>query len=65
MRYTVNCRGMGAQNTSSLVRRITRAAADQEYRMSAFILGVVSSPAFLMSRPDAVTAEQVSLERED
>ncbi len=47
------------------VRRITRAAADQEYRMSAFILGVVSSPAFLMSRPDAVTAEQVSLERED
>ena len=39
------------------VRRITRRAADDDYRMSAFILGVAQSPAFVMSRGGA-TVEQ-------
>jgi hypothetical protein len=30
------------------VRAIVRAAAKQDYRMSAFIMGVISSPAFQM-----------------
>jgi len=32
------------------VRAITRAARDRDYRLSAFLLGVVQSPAFRMSR---------------
>ena len=39
------------------VRRITRRAADDDYRMSAFILGVAQSPAFVMSR-GGVTVQQ-------
>ena len=39
------------------VRRITRTAADDDYRMSAFILGVAQSPAFLMSRGGAVVEQ--------
>jgi len=38
------------------VRSIVREAARQDYRLSAFILGVVRSPAFRMSR--AEPAEQ-------
>ena len=40
------------------VRQITRAAAAEDYRISAFIVGVARSPAFRMSRPPAVTDEQ-------
>jgi mono/diheme cytochrome c family protein len=36
------------------VRSIVRNAARQQHKMSAFILGVVSSPAFQMSRSEAV-----------
>lgn len=35
------------------VREISRAAADNDYRMSSFILGVVMSDAFQMTRADA------------
>ena len=38
------------------IRAITRAAASQDYRMSAFILGVVTSDAFRMKRADPETA---------
>ena len=37
------------------IRRIVRDAAKQDYRMSAFILGVVNSPAFQMGRLEAAT----------
>ena len=37
------------------VRRIVRDAAANQYKMSSFILGVVKSPAFRMSRPAAAT----------
>ncbi|WP_419164470.1 DUF1592 domain-containing protein [Candidatus Palauibacter sp.] len=40
------------------VREITRAAETDDYRMSAFILGVANSPAFLMSRGDAIVEEE-------
>jgi len=36
------------------VRQIEEAAADNEYRMSSFILGVVNSPAFRMARAETV-----------
>jgi hypothetical protein len=39
------------------VRTITRAAETKDYRMSAFILGVVQSAPFQMKRAEAVTAE--------
>ncbi|WP_419949060.1 DUF1592 domain-containing protein [Candidatus Palauibacter sp.] len=39
------------------IRRITRRAADDGYRMSAFILGVAQSPAFLMSRGGTVVEQ--------
>ena len=41
------------------IRRITRRAAADDYRMSAFILGVAQSPAFLMSRGAAVVEQGV------
>jgi hypothetical protein len=37
------------------IRAIERAAAAQGYKMSAFILGVVKSPAFRSMRAEAVT----------
>ena len=37
------------------VRAITRTAAEQDYRMSAFILGVVNSPAFGMKSASSVS----------
>jgi len=41
------------------IRNITRDAAEQDYRLSAFILGVVESPAFRSSRAaEPVVAEQ-------
>ena len=39
------------------VRRITRRAEAEDYRMSAFILGVAESPAFLMSRGGAIVEQ--------
>ena len=39
------------------VRAIARTAAMEDYRMSAFILGVVESPAFLMSAPPAAVEQ--------
>jgi len=40
------------------IRDITRAAAKQDYRVSAFILGIVNAPAFTTSRAgDAIVAE--------
>ena len=39
------------------VRRITRRAEAEGYRMSAFILGVAESPAFLMSRGGAIVEQ--------
>ena len=40
------------------VRQITRAAAEQDYRVSAFILGIVNTPAFTLSRAaEAVVAD--------
>ncbi len=43
------------------VRQITREAAENDYRLSSFVLGVVRSPAFLSSRAaDAAVAEPVS-----
>jgi hypothetical protein len=41
------------------VRRVIRGAARQDYRLSSFILGVVSSPAFQMNTaiaPDITAA---------
>ena len=38
------------------VRRIARAARDNDYRMSSFILGVVRSPAFTMQRAEPAGA---------
>ena len=40
------------------VRRITRRAEAEDYRMSAFILGVAESPAFLMSRGGAIVEQE-------
>ena len=41
------------------IRQITREAGEEEYRLSAFILGVVSAPAFRSSRAaQPMTAEQ-------
>ncbi len=37
------------------VRAIVKKAAQSEYRLSAFVMGVVNSPAFQMSRSDGVT----------
>jgi Protein of unknown function (DUF1592)/Protein of unknown function (DUF1588)/Protein of unknown function (DUF1587)/Protein of unknown function (DUF1585)/Protein of unknown function (DUF1595) len=39
------------------VRKIERDAAEHDYRLSSFILGVVRSPAFRMSRMEAVADE--------
>ena len=39
------------------VRDIAREAESEDYRMSAFILGVVNSPAFLSSRPESVVEQ--------
>ena len=40
------------------IRQITRDAAEQDYRLSAFILGIVNAPAFTMSRAaEAVVAD--------
>ena len=39
------------------IRRITREAAEDDYRMSSFLLGVVRSPAFRMARADALADE--------
>ena len=39
------------------VRRIVRRAEAEDYRMSAFILGVAESPAFLMSRGGAIVEQ--------
>jgi cytochrome c5 len=43
-----------------LVRAIVREAAAQEYRWSAFVLGVVKSPAFQMSRAEAPATTEAS-----
>jgi len=42
------------------IREITRDAAEQDHRLSAYVLGVVTTPAFRTSRAGepAVTAEQ-------
>ena len=40
------------------VRRIAREAADDEYAMSSFILGVIESDAFQMKRMGSLTQEQ-------
>jgi len=42
------------------IRGIVRDASRQDYRVSAFILGVVESPAFRMTRPQTAetTAER-------
>ena len=40
-----------------MIRAITRAAAAQDYRMSAFILGVVKSDAFRLKRAEPVPTE--------
>ena len=40
------------------IRAINREAEEHDYRMSAFIMGVVSSPAFRMARAGAVAEEQ-------
>ncbi|WP_420448530.1 DUF1592 domain-containing protein [Candidatus Palauibacter sp.] len=40
------------------VRRVTRRAEAEDYRMSAFILGVTESPAFLMSRGGAIVEQE-------
>ena len=39
------------------VRQITAAARDNDYRLSSFVLGVVESPAFQMSRTQMMTEE--------
>ena len=39
------------------VRRITRRAEAEDYRMSAFLLGVAESPAFLMSRGGTIVEQ--------
>ena len=39
------------------VRAIARDAEENDYRMSSFILGVVKSPAFRMSRAESVVEE--------
>ena len=39
------------------VRAITREASTQDYSLSAFVSGVVNSPAFLMSTPQNVAEE--------
>ena len=41
------------------IRQITRRAEADGYRMSAFILGVAQSPAFLMSRSGAVVEQGI------
>ena len=43
-----------------LVRRVIRDAGKQDYRLPAFILGVVNSPAFRMSRVEAVETTTAS-----
>ncbi len=40
------------------VRAIARSAADNDYRISSFILGIVKSPAFQMSRAEAAVEEE-------
>ena len=40
------------------IRAITREAADNDYRMSSFIMGVVRSPAFRMARAGTIAEEQ-------
>ena len=42
----------------STIRAITRNAAAEDYRMSAFVLGVVGSPAFQMARAGAVAEDE-------
>jgi hypothetical protein len=42
----------------STIREITRAAAAHEYRMSSFVLGIVTSAAFRMRRVPTVAAAQ-------
>jgi hypothetical protein len=42
------------------IRAIARAAEANEYKMSAFILGVIKSDAFQMKRVEPVTTETVS-----
>jgi hypothetical protein len=39
------------------IRAITRQAAAQDNRISAYILGVVNSPAFRMQRADAAATQ--------
>ena len=39
------------------IRAITRAAADRDYRVSSFILGVINSPAFLMTKAGELQAD--------
>lgn len=43
-----------------MVRAIVRKAAAEEYRLSAFVLGVVNSPAFQMSRAEVPETTQAS-----
>ncbi len=40
------------------IREITRDAAENDYRVSSFIMGVVRSPAFRMARAGAIAEEQ-------
>ncbi len=40
------------------IREITRTAAERDYRMSAFILGVVNSSAFRMARTGSATVDE-------
>ena len=46
------------------VRAIVREAEKNDYRMSSFVLGVINSPAFKMTRPDANGTETAAQERE-
>ena len=40
------------------IRAITREAAENDYRVSSFIMGIVRSPAFRMARAGAIAAQQ-------
>ncbi len=42
------------------IRRITRDAAENEYRLSSFVLGIVRSPAFTHSRAPDMSNSQTS-----
>ena len=49
---------MRSMKTVPTVREIESEAAENDYRMSSFILGVVKSPAFRMARADALAQQE-------